>query len=50
MFSLQLVSCLRACVALPTEPADDTSDLSKFGGILFGNRDIHYWLLRHLDL
>lgn len=32
------------------DPADDTGDLSKFDGTLFGNRYVHYWLLRHLHL
>ena len=32
------------------DPADDTGDLSKFAGTLFGNRYVHYWLLRHLRL
>jgi hypothetical protein len=37
-------------MALCTDPADDTGDLSKFGGTLFGNRYVHYWLMRHLHL
>jgi len=37
-------------MALCTEPADDTGDLSKFDGTLFGNRYVHYWLMRHLRL
>ena len=36
--------------ALCTDPADDTGDLSKFDGTLFGNRYVHYWLMRHLHL
>ena len=32
------------------DPADDTGDLSEFAGTLFGNRYVHYWLLRHLRL
>jgi hypothetical protein len=35
---------------LHTGPADDTGDLSKFDGTLFGNRYVHYWLMRHLHL
>ena len=35
-------------MALCMDPADDTGDLSKFDGTLFGNRYVHYWLLRHL--
>jgi len=34
-------------MALCMDPADDTGDLSKFAGALFGNRYVHYWLLRH---
>lgn len=37
-------------MALCTDPADDTGDLSKFDGTLFGNRYVHYWLMRHLRL
>jgi hypothetical protein len=37
-------------LALCIDPADDTGDLSKFGGTLFGNRYVHYWLMRHLHL
>jgi hypothetical protein len=37
-------------MALCTDPANDTGDLSKFVGTLFGNRYVHYWLLRHLHL
>jgi hypothetical protein len=33
-------------MALCTNPADDTDDLSKFDGTLFGNRYVHYWLMR----
>ena len=36
-------------MALCTDPADDTGDLSKFHGTLFGNRYVHYWLMRHLS-
>ena len=35
-------------MALRADAADDTGDLSKFDGTLFGNRYVHYWLLRHL--
>ncbi len=35
-------------MALCMNSADDTGDLSKFDGTLFGNRYVHYWLLRHL--
>jgi hypothetical protein len=38
------------CMARCIDPADDTGDLSKFDGTLFGNRYVHYWLLRHLHL
>jgi hypothetical protein len=37
-------------MALCTDPADDTGDLSKFDGTLFGNRYVNYWLMRHLRL
>jgi hypothetical protein len=37
-------------MALCTDPADDTGDLSKFDGTLFGNRYVHYWLMRHRRL
>ena len=37
-------------MALRTDPDDDTGDLSKFDGTLFGNRYVHYWLMRHLHL
>jgi hypothetical protein len=37
-------------MALCTDPAGDTGDLSKFDGTLFGNRYVHYWLMRHLHL
>jgi hypothetical protein len=37
-------------MAVCTDPADDTGDLSRFDGTLFGNRYVHYWLLRHLHL
>jgi hypothetical protein len=36
--------------ALCTDPADDTGDLPKSDGTLFGNRYVHYWLMRHLRL
>jgi hypothetical protein len=37
-------------MALCTDPADDTGDLSNFNGTWFGNRYAHYWLVRHLRL
>lgn len=37
-------------MALETDPTNDTGDLSKYAGTLFGNRYIHYWLLRHMHL
>ncbi len=29
---------------------DEVHDLTKYEGTLFGNRYIHFWLLRHLHL
>ena len=37
-------------MALCTDPADDTGDLSKYGDTLFDNRYVHAWLMRHLHL
>jgi len=49
-----LPSCTRdaaaaaVALALTTEPTNETADLSRYAGSLFGNRYIHFWLLRHL--
>ena len=37
-------------MALGTDPTDNDADPSKYAGTLFGNRYIHFWLLRHLHL
>ena len=37
-------------MALGTDPTNDAVDLKKYEGTLFGNRYIHFWLLRHLHL
>jgi hypothetical protein len=36
--------------ALETDPTDNGEGPSKYDGTLFGNRYIHFWLLRHLHL
>jgi hypothetical protein len=37
-------------MAFGTDPSNDAVDLAKYAGTLFGNRYIHFWLLRHLHL
>ena len=37
-------------MTLGPDPTDNDADLSNYAGMLFGNRYIHFWLLRHLHL